>query len=213
MFEIVKAAGWPIWPIIIASIIALAIMVERFMFLQRKKIHRTKTFEQLVRILESGDYLKDNQKLNFLNQTLSGQYFRSLIETLVNLPAKSAHNNRAHNRSRLEAVMVDGGVRVVYQLNHRLHTLGTIASVAPLMGLFGTLIGMIEIFGAGSVSASPQQLASGISVALYNTAFGLLVAIPSLLAYRYFKQKADLYSLEIESDANRLLQYMDDFIL
>jgi biopolymer transport protein ExbB len=81
------------------------------------------------------------------------------------------------------------------------------------MGLFGTLIGMIEIFGSGSVSASPQQLANGISIALYNTAFGLLVAIPSLLAYRYFKQRAELFTIEIESDANRLLQFMDDFIL
>ena len=212
MFELVKAAGWPIWPMIVASVVALAIIVDRFMFLQRKKIHHINLFEQLLEILESGVYVKDNRSLNFLNQTLSGRYFRSVVETLVNLPAKGA-NVKSQNRSRLEAVVHDGGTKVLYQLNRRLNTLGTIASVAPLMGLFGTLVGMIEIFGAGSGSSSPQELASGISVALYNTAFGLLVAIPSLLCYRYFKQKSDLFALEIESDANRLLQYMDDFIL
>jgi biopolymer transport protein ExbB len=198
---------------LLASVIALAIIVERFWFLQRKKIHRHQTFDHLVKILQNGSYLHDNQQLNFLNHTLSGQYFRSVVETLVNLPAKTVATSKAQNKAKLEAVVQDGGHRIVYRLNHRLNALGTIASVAPLMGLFGTLIGMIEIFGSGSVSSSPQQLANGISIALYNTAFGLVVAIPALLTYRYFKQLAELYTIEIESDANRLLQFMDDFIL
>jgi biopolymer transport protein ExbB len=101
----------------------------------------------------------------------------------------------------------------VHQLERYLNTLGTIAAAAPLLGLFGTVVGMIEIFGsqAPSGGSNPAMLAHGISVALYNTAFGLIIAIPALMFYRYFRGKVDEYTLQLELSAERLLPHLTRF--
>jgi biopolymer transport protein ExbB len=205
LLSIIQAAGWPIWPLILCSIVALALIIERLFQLRASKVMPPQTLEQAVEITRRGvppeDTVQQLEKKGMLGPVLA-----SGLRCLQKTPHASEEEIRAH--------MEMSGRLAGRHLERYLSALGTIASAAPLLGLLGTVIGMIEIFAAQTAGTSqPAQLAYGISVALYNTAFGLLVAIPSLLAYRYFKQKADLYSLEIESDANRLLQYMDDFIL
>jgi biopolymer transport protein ExbB len=98
----------------------------------------------------------------------------------------------------------------VHGLERYLNTLGTIAAAAPLMGLFGTVVGMIEIFGsqAPGAGSNPQLLAHGISVALYNTAFGLMIAIPSLMLYRYFRGRVDEFQLNLELTAERMVPHL-----
>ena len=98
---------------------------------------------------------------------------------------------------------------MAHDLNRYLTTLGTIASISPLMGLFGTVVGMIEIFGSQSPGGSnPQQLAQGISIALYNTGFGLVIAIPSMIFWRHFRATVDGFVVEMEQQAIRLVEYM-----
>ena len=101
----------------------------------------------------------------------------------------------------------------LHRLERYLNTLGTIAAAAPLLGLFGTVIGMIEIFGsqAPTGGTNPQQLAHGISIALYNTAFGLMIAIPSLMFYRYFRGRIDEYLLTMELATERLVPHLMRF--
>jgi biopolymer transport protein ExbB len=103
----------------------------------------------------------------------------------------------------------------VHGLERYLNTLGTIAAAAPLMGLFGTVVGMIEIFGSQSPTggSNPQLLAHGISVALYNTAFGLMIAIPSLMLYRYFRGRVDEYQLTMELAAERMVPHLMRFVV
>jgi biopolymer transport protein ExbB len=113
-------------------------------------------------------------------------------------------SSEAEVRAQVEAT----GRRVAAQLERYLSALGSIASAAPLLGLFGTVVGMIEIFGSQAPgSGNPAQLAYGISVALYNTAFGLVIAIPSLVAWRFFRARVDHFVLELEINSERLVRH------
>jgi len=109
-------------------------------------------------------------------------------------------------REIMKEAIEETGRGVALQLERYLTTLGTIAGMAPLLGLFGTVIGMIEIFGAQSSAGTPAQLAQGISIALYNTAFGLIVAIPSMIAYRHYRAKVDSYVVDMELQAVKLVE-------
>ena len=102
---------------------------------------------------------------------------------------------------------------MVHRLERYLNTLGTVATAAPLMGLFGTVVGMIEIFGSQSPTGgtNPAQLAQGISIALYNTAFGLMIAIPALMFYRYFRGRVDEFTVDMEQAAERLVPHLMRF--
>jgi biopolymer transport protein ExbB len=101
----------------------------------------------------------------------------------------------------------EAGRSVAHELERFLNTLGTIASISPLMGLFGTVVGMIEIFGSATGAGNnPQQLAHGISVALYNTGFGLIIAIPSMIFYRHFRSRVDGFVVEMEQQAVKLVE-------
>ncbi len=134
LFAIIQAAGWPIYFLLAVSIIAVALIIERFIILRK------------------------------------------------------------------------AGSAVAHELERFLTTLGTIATISPLMGLFGTVVGMIEIFGSQSPSGSnPQQLAHGISVALYNTGFGLVIAIPAMIFFRHFRGRVETFVIEMEQQAARLV--------
>ena len=113
----------------------------------------------------------------------------------------------------LRLVFENAGRVMVHRLERYLNTLGTVATSAPLLGLLGTVVGMIEIFGAQSPTGAPnpQQIAHGISIALYNTAFGLMIAIPSLMFYRYFRGLVDAYTLDMEQAAERLVPHLMRF--
>lgn len=196
MFEIVKAAGWPIWPLLFASVIALALIVERLVALRRVKIVPPGLLQRSVSEFRRGG---DNARL------LDELERHSPLGQVLAAGLRNVNNSREIMKESIE----EAGSAVAYQLNRYLTTLGTIASISPLMGLFGTMVGMIEIFGSQAPgTGNPQQLAHGISIALYNAGFGVLIAIPSMIFWRHFRALVDGYIVEMEQQAVRLVEYM-----
>jgi biopolymer transport protein ExbB len=192
--SIIQAAGWPIWPLILCSILALALILERLFQLREHKVIPPQTLEQAFEITRRGFAPEESILLLEKNGVL-GPVLASGLRCLQKNPAASDEDLRAH--------MEMAGRLAGQQLERYLTALGTIASAAPLLGLLGTVIGMIEIFAAQTAGSSqPAQLAYGISVALYNTAFGLIVAIPALMFWRYFRTRVDnmLLSMEVASE-------------
>lgn len=193
MFAIIQAAGWPIWPLLIASIIGLALIIERLVYLRRARILPDKLLAEVVRVYQHGRLNEDVIDKLEQNSPL-GQV---LAAGLRNLDAP---------REVMKEAIEESGQAVAHRLERYLTTLGTIASLAPLMGLFGTVIGMIEIFGSqNAVGTNPAQLAHGISTALYNTGFGLLIAMPALAFYRHFRALVDSFVVELEQQAIRFV--------
>jgi biopolymer transport protein ExbB len=204
LFSIIQAAGWPIWPLIACSILALALVIERFMSLKSRKVIPPKLLEEAVAVSRSSVPAPD--VVNQLSQNSAlGEVLASGFRALNSDPRCSELD--------LRATMEHSGREVAHRLERYLSALATIASAAPLLGLLGTVIGMIEIFGSQSVSGAtggnPAQLAHGISVALYNTAFGLIVAIPSLIFWRYFRGRVDEYLLTLELSAERFARHLN----
>ena len=195
MWSIVEAAGWPIWTIILASVISLAIIFERLFSLRASLIVPDGLLAQTV-----AEYRRAGASTELLQllQTHSplGKLFAAGLR------------NVGVSREVMKDAIEDEGRVVAHQLERFLNTLGTIAAMAPLLGLLGTVIGMIEIFGsqAPGGSSNPQQLAHGISIALYNTAFGLIVAIPSMMFYRHFRASVDGLLIEMEAQAVKLVE-------
>lgn len=193
MFAILQAAGWPIWFLLAASIIAVALIIERAVSLRSVKIIPPQLFEQVVDM--------------YRRQGVSDPVLERLAKDSP-LGAVLAAGLRNHKASRyvMKEAIEEAGRAVAHDLERFLTTLGTIATAAPLLGLFGTVIGMIEIFGSQSPTGSnPQQLAHGISIALYNTAFGIAIAIPALIFYRHYKNKVDTFVVEMELAASKLV--------
>jgi len=196
VFTIIEAAGWPIWPLIIASIIALGIIVERAWSLQQSRIVPRELLQEVAQEVKQKGVTQD-----LLNRLAQG----SLLARLFAVGLENVRSSREVMKESLE----EGGRVVAHELERFLTTLGTIASLSPIMGLFGTVIGMIEIFGAQGgpgMTTNPAQLAHGISVALYNTAMGLLVAIPSVIFYRHYRAKVDALVVEMEMQAVKLVE-------
>lgn len=197
MFALIQAAGWPIWPIILASIVAMGIIGERIWALRLSMVTPRDLLPKVVH-----EYRKNGVSEDMLAQLQKNSPLGQIF-------AAGLRNDRS-TREVMKESIEEAGRAVAHNLERYLTTLGTIASLSPLMGLFGTLVGMIEIFGAGSPAATgsdnPAQLAHGISVALYNAAFGILVAIPSMIFYRYFRAKVDALVVEMELQALKLVE-------
>ncbi len=195
MLNIVQAAGWPIWLLITCSIIALAIIGERLLTLRP--------------ILVAPRELLQNVVDEYRQQGVNNDMLLRIATTspLGRIFAAGLYNVRSSREIMKEAIE-EAGRAVAVELERFLTSLGTIAAIAPLLGLFGTVVGMIEIFGANNPTSggNPEQLAHGISVALYNTAFGLIVAIPSMIFYRYFRSKVDRLIVEMEQQAIKLVE-------
>ena len=196
MFAIIQAAGWPIWPLLLASVISVALIIERLVALRRSKVVPPGLLQRAVGEFKRGG---DNDRaLDELER--HSPLGRVLAAGLRNVGA---------SREIMKESIQEAGSAVAHELNRYLTTLGTIASISPLMGLFGTVIGMIEIFGSQSpTGANPQQLAHGISISLYNTGFGIFIAIPSLIFWRHFRALVDGYVVEMEQQAVRLVEHM-----
>jgi biopolymer transport protein ExbB len=193
LFAIIQAAGWPIWPLLLASVIAVALIIERSISLREKKIVPATLLDQVVSVYQ--------------RQGVSPEVVDKLAKDSP-LGSVLAAGLRNHKSSRyvMKEAIEEAGRAVAHDLERFLTTLGTIATAAPLLGLFGTVIGMIEIFGSQSPSGTnPQQLAHGISIALYNTAFGIGISIPALIMYRHFKNKVDTLVVEMEQQAAKLV--------
>ena len=195
MIEIIKAAGWPIWPIIFCSIVSLAIIVERFYSLRREAVvpkHLlAETINKLKTVGASQDLMSATEKSSPL-----GQVFVAGLKNLEN------------SKEAMKEAIEEAGLEVAQEMERYLTTLGTIATMAPLLGLLGTIIGMIEIFGVSTSTgvADPAQLAHGISIALYNAAFGIIVAVPSLVFYRHFRSTVDSLIVQMEIQAVKLVE-------
>jgi biopolymer transport protein ExbB len=193
LFAIIQAAGWPIWFLLLASVIAVALIIERSISLRASKIIPPTLLDQVVTVYQ--------------RQGLSPEVIERLSrDSPLGVVLAAGLRNLKSSRYVMKEAIEEAGRSVAHDLERFLTTLGTIATAAPLLGLFGTVIGMIHIFASQSPSGTnPQQLAYGISVALYNTAFGIGIAIPSLIFYRHFKNKVDGYVVQMEQAASKLI--------
>ena len=201
MLSIIQAAGWPIWPLLLCSVVGLALVIERLMSLRRARIVPAALLDEVMAISRSS--LPAMDVVNKLSEnSVLGQVLATGLRAVIVEP-------RITERA-LRQVFESAGRAAAQQLERYLNALGTIATAAPLLGLLGTVVGMIEIFGsqAPTGASNPAALAHGISVALYNTAFGLIIAIPALMFYRYFRGLVDQYTLDMEQAANRLVPHL-----
>ena len=194
MLDLIQKAGWPIYPLLLCSILAVALMIERLIVLRRDKILPPNLLNEVI-----GLYKQKGMNADAVDKL-------EQISPLGRVLAAGLRNDKSSRYIMKEAIEEAGG-GVTHELSRWIGALGTIASIAPLMGLFGTVVGMIEIFGSQSPAGgtNPAQLAHGISVALYNTGFGLVIAIPAMIAYRYFRARVDNLVVAMEQSAIKLL--------
>ncbi|MGW8183803.1 MAG: MotA/TolQ/ExbB proton channel family protein [Burkholderiales bacterium] len=194
MFALVQAAGWPIWFLIIASVVALAIIGERLWSLRVRAVMPKNLLTQTIH-----EYRQNGVTSQMLSRLATssplGQVFAAGLRNVKSSPAI------------MKEAIEESGRTVAIDLERFLTSLGTVAAISPLLGLFGTVIGMIEIFGSQTPHGSnPLVLAHGISIALYNTAFGLVVAVPAMIFYRYFRAKVDEMLVDMEMQAIKLIE-------
>jgi len=197
LLELVKAGGWLMVPILLCSVIAMAIVAERFWTLQRKRITPGNLVVQVWQWAKSGNLNDD--RIRALRK--SSPLGRILAAGLV---------NRDTSRAMMKESIEDVGRHVVHDLDRYLNTLGTIASITPLLGLLGTVIGMIKVFAVITTQGvgNPGILAGGISEALITTAAGLTVAIPTLMFHRYFRGHVDELVVTMEQEALKMVEAM-----
>jgi biopolymer transport protein ExbB len=194
VLAIIDAAGWPIWLIIIASIIAVGIIIERAFSLRRELVAPKNLLSGLINDFNQNG-VSEEMLVRLEKSSLLGQLFAAGLK------------NVKSSREVMKESIAEAGHAVAHELERFLNSLGTIAAISPLLGLFGTVIGMIEIFGSQApTGGNPVQLAHGISIALYNTAFGIIVAIPSMIFYRYYRAKVETLVIEMEMQAIKLVE-------
>ena len=199
MWEIIKAGGPVMWPIIALSITAAAILLERLWSLQDERVLPKALTDKVWKLVESGQ-LTDKHVAALAQNSALGQI---LAAGLAN-----RHRGREHIKEAIE----DTGRHVVHELERFLNMLGTIAAVSPLLGLLGTVIGIITAFNAITQQGvgDPKMLSGGIGQALIATAAGLIVAIPSLMGYRYLRGKVDGLVIAMEKEALKLVRFLDE---
>ena len=193
-------------PLVACSIAMLALIIERFSSLKSFKIFPPKLLDEAITVsrnaIPSPDVVSQLERSSALGAVLASGF-------------RTMNSNPRCSEDELRSAIEGAGRTVAHSLERYLPALATIASAAPLLGLLGTVIGMIEIFGsqaptgAAGQGGNPAQLAHGISVALYNTAFGLIVAIPALIFWRYFRARVDSYLLELELASERFAHHLN----
>jgi biopolymer transport protein ExbB len=194
LLSIIHAAGWPIWLIVVSSVIALAIIVERSWSLRTNVVMPRNLLAQVV---------QEYRQNGVTPQMLARLTDQSPLGAIFAAGLKNVRSNPAIMKEAIE----EAGRAAAIELDRFLTSLGTISAIAPLLGLFGTVVGMIEIFGSQTPQGgNPLVLAHGISIALYNTAFGLVVAVPSMIFYRYFRAKVDALLVDMEMQAIKLIE-------
>ena len=194
MLDIINAAGWPIWPLIFASIIAVAIIFERLWALRENIIAPENLLLEAQKMITK-DGVKKEAIQSLQKHSMLGEIFASAL------------NNYNSPSEVIKEAIEETGRAINHRLERYLSTLGTIATVAPLLGLFGTIIGMVELFSSFTSSGHDVAIfARGISIALYNTAGGIVVAVPAMIAYRFFRSKIDTLIVEMEQQAIKLVE-------
>ncbi|MGR8949776.1 MAG: MotA/TolQ/ExbB proton channel family protein [Gammaproteobacteria bacterium] len=198
MFEFVRAGGWMMLPILICSVVAMAIVLERFWSLQKRRVTPDNLAVQVWQWARSG-VLDDKRIAVMRNESPLG---RVLAAGIV---------NRNYDREVMKESIEEVGRHVIYELGRYLNTLGTIAAISPLLGLLGTVIGMIKVFAAitNEGVGDATILAGGISEALLTTAAGLSVAIPTLMFHRFFRSRVEGYVVMMEQEALKLVEVLD----
>jgi biopolymer transport protein ExbB len=197
MFELFRAGGWVMWPILLCSVAALAIIGERLWSLQKKHVAPPQLLAQVQQWLARKEL--NEERLKLLRE--SSPLGRILAAGLV---------NRRHARAVVKEAIEDSGRHVAPELERYLRTLGTIAAIAPFLGLLGTVLGMIEMFsGLGTRGVGdPSIVANGIAQALVATASGLGVAIPAVMFYRYFRGRVETLLIDMEQEAIKLVEIL-----
>lgn len=197
MLSLIQAAGWPIWFLLLCSVIGLALILERGFSLRSSKILNPE-IRKYAFDLVSAPAITSEQLQRLHQDSALGQIYANLLE--------SRQQSDTFRRQAAE----EAGSMIHFQLTRYLPALGTIAVIAPLLGLFGTVVGMIEIFSAYNPQGSdPAILANGISMALYNTGFGIIIAVPALIAHRYYRSRSDYLLHKLEVEASRLNRFIE----
>jgi biopolymer transport protein ExbB len=206
LLSIIQAAGWPIWPLLICSIAALTVVIERLTNLRTVRVAPPRLLDEVISVTRAHLPAAD---------VVSKLADNSVLGTVLAAGLRAVITDPRITEVSLRNAFEAAGRAAVHRLERYLNTLGTIASAAPLLGLMGTVIGMIEIFGSQAPTGgnNPALLAHGISVALYNTAFGLMIAIPALMFYRYFRGLVDAYTIDMEQAANRMVPHLMRFAM
>jgi len=207
LLSIIQAAGWPIWPLIVCSVLGLALVIERFVSLKASRIVPPKLLDEAIMVSRNG--IPGPDVVTQLEQN-------SVLGAVLATGFRTFNANPKATAEDLRANLEGAGRHAAAKLQRYLGALATIASAAPLLGLLGTVIGMIEIFGSqagdgmglSAGGGNPAQLAHGISIALYNTAFGLIIAIPALIFWRYFRARVDEYLLAMEVSTERFARHL-----
>jgi len=199
MWEIVRAGGPLMWPIILCSIVAAAIILERLWTLQDKRVLPRELPQKVWQLIEANQVT---------DKVIAGLEQNSPLGRLLATGLANRHRPREILMERLE----DTGRHVVHELERFLNTLGTIAAIAPLLGLLGTVAGIIHAFNAITANGlgDPRVLSGGIGEALITTAAGLTVAIPSLIAYRFLRGKVERLVVRMEKEAMKLVDALDE---
>ena len=198
MYSLIQAAGWPIWFLLAASVVAVAVIVERILYLRAARVLPPGLLHEVIAAAHAGPVSAEH-----VDQLERHSPLGSVLAAALRMAGTP--------RERALQAVEEAGRAVAHQLERYLTTLGTVATLAPLMGLFGTVVGMIELFGAQDVAgADPLRVAHGISVALYNTAFGLAVAMPALLFHRHFHARVDSLVLQLEQQALQLVNALTE---
>jgi len=197
VFELVQAGGWLMLPILLCSVIAAAIIIERLWTLRQKKVIPEKLLTGIWNLLSS-DALTEQHITEIENGSPLGRVLAAGL------------TNRHLSRDMIRESIEENGRHVVHEMEKFMNTLGTISTITPLLGLLGTGIGMIRVFTAITVigGGDPGQLAGGISEALITTAAGLTVAIPSLIFYRHLKRRIDELVVAMEQEAMKLVEFL-----
>ncbi|EKF75223.1 MotA/TolQ/ExbB proton channel family protein [Alcanivorax hongdengensis A-11-3] len=190
MQDLVQSGGWMMLPILICSVVALAIIVERFWTLRPSKLAPTDTLPQVQSMIRRG-------QLNAAN-------LQKLRESSpLGVILASGLTNAKHGREIMKESIQESATGVIHDLEKFLSTLGSVAAVAPLLGLLGTVVGMIDVFAAimAHGTGDAAQLAGGISQALLTTAAGLIVAIPAIYFHRFFLRRVEEITVMLEQSA------------
>lgn len=195
MFEIIQAGGILMFPILACSILALGIIVERFWSLKSEKVLPKSLVAEIWNMVKNNK-LDDKKIQNIYEGSPLG---RVLAIGLI---------NRKHSREVMKESIEETGRHVAHELERFLNPLGTVAAITPLLGLLGTVIGMIQVFAVITSAGvgDPELLAGGISKALITTAAGISVAIPSLIFHRYFRARVDALVVGMEQEAIKLVE-------
>ncbi|MDR2924584.1 MAG: MotA/TolQ/ExbB proton channel family protein [Azoarcus sp.] len=192
MFQMFLAGGWPMWPLLLASVIAVALIIERSISLRRSRVIPSGLLDRVI---------ADLGKHGAPPEMVSRVAAHSPLGRVLSAGLRNVKSSREIMKESIE----EAGRSAMHDLERFLTTLGTIASISPLMGLFGTVIGMIEMFAGGN-SGSMEQISNGIAMALHATAFGIIIAVPATIFWRHFRRLVDDYVVEMEEQATILVE-------